>query len=225
MGYKSLIGQRFGRLLVVSLARYRAIFSGYSRRMWNCKCECGARITLPTSYLTRGTYRSCGCLHKEIASKTATKIHTKHNCSKEYPKQYNVWKGIRQRCYNPNNPEYHCYGGKGVAMCDEWKLSPTAFCQWWESQCPELDSELTIDRINSDGDYEPSNCQLISRSENSAKKTTMWFTVNDVTKTCAEWSRVLGRGHGYLQRIWRRDGEASAYNRLINELKSLDHAQ
>lgn len=192
--------------------------------MWDCVCDCGNHITLTTHVLTGGKYRSCGCLQREIASATAIKTHTKHNCSKKYLKQYHVWKSIRQRCYNPNNHEYHCYGGKGVKMCDEWKDSPLAFCQWWEAQCSELNSGLTIDRIDSNGNYEPSNCQLITRSENSARKTKLWLTVNGITKTCAEWSRILRRGHDYLQRIWRRDGKESAYNRLINELKSVDYA-
>ena len=225
MGHVNLIGQRIGRLLVESLSDKRIQDGRVTRRGWLCVCDCGNHITLTTKMLTGGKCRSCGCLQREIASATAIKTHTIHNCSKEYPRQYRVWKGIRQRCYNPNNPEYHCYGGKGVVMCDEWENNPLSFCLWWKAQCANLDAWLDIDRINPDGNYEPSNCRLITRSENAARKTNMWFTVNGITKTCAEWSRILKRGHGYLQRVWRRDGKESAYNRLINELKLINHAQ
>lgn len=212
-----MIGQKFGRLTVVSQHGVKREGNAV-RRLWECECECGKHTIVPTSNLTKGNTRSCGCLFREAAKITQRNNCTKHNYTKTHPRQYRVWKGIRQRCLNPKHPEYNCYGGKGITICKEWENSPETFCKWWEGQCSDLNANFDIDRIDVNGNYEPSNCRLITRSENAARKTDKWLTANGVTKTCAEWCRILNRGHGYLQRIWRREGEESALKRLIYEL-------
>lgn len=82
---------------------------------------------------------------------------------------YHIYYGMKARCYNPNNPKYHLYGGKGIKICDEWNNDYELFKSWSFSHGYNIYDKLSIDRIDNNGDYEPNNCQWISISENSAK--------------------------------------------------------
>ena len=215
----NLVGMTFGRLTVLSQLE-SSKRSGETRRMWECVCTCGNKKSVSTLNLRRGSIRSCGCLFRETSSANAIKSHTKHNLSKSHPRQYSIWKGIRSRCNNPMHPEYHCYGGKGVAICEEWN-NPTNFVEWWLNQCCDINAKLDVDRIDPSGNYEPANCRLITRSENASRGAKYNLTVNDVTKTCCEWNRILHRSKAYLQKIWRKYGESAAYDKLVTELSYL----
>ena len=87
---------------------------------------------------------------------------------KSYCRAYRIWQGMKKRCYNPKDHHYYIYGGRGIKVCDEWKNSSDAFLEWAYSH--GYSDELEIDRIDSNGDYCPENCQWITKSEN-AKKT------------------------------------------------------
>lgn len=84
-------------------------------------------------------------------------------------KLYHIYHGMKQRCYNPKNPKYLLYGGKGVKLCKEWDNDYLTFKHWAFTHGYTEGCHLSIDRIDSDGDYEPSNCQWITINENSAK--------------------------------------------------------
>lgn len=111
--------------------------------MWVCRCDCGKETTVTGYALRQGTTVSCGC--KKI---------THHLANKE--RLYNTWKCMRQRCFNPNNPSYPHYGGKGVKICDEW-MDYAGFRKWALEN--GYSDDLSIDRINVDGDYCPENCR------------------------------------------------------------------
>ncbi len=149
---KNLAGQIFGRLSVIEeVGRDKQ-----HNALWLCKCSCGNYKTTASNYLTRGQTKSCGCLNKEIITKHGewgTRIH-------------NIWKGMRQRCNNPNHKYHPRYGGRGISVCDEWD-EYLLFRDWALSN--GYADNLTIDRIDNDKGYSPDNCQWLTRAENTRR--------------------------------------------------------
>lgn len=92
---------------------------------------------------------------------------------------YNTWQNMKQRCLNPNHPKYHRYGGRGIVICDAW-LRIEGFLAWATEA--GLKEGMTVDRIHNDGNYEPSNCRIVSSSENSRKKSTTKLSREDADK-------------------------------------------
>jgi hypothetical protein len=138
-------GQRFGRLTVLGYAESRNY-----RAFWNCLCDCGMELIVEGKKLRSGHTQSCDCLKRE---KAATRLRT-HSLT--YTKEYSTWLNIKQRCYNPSNPEYRYWGGRGIEMCASWRNSFEAF---YTDMGSAPDASLSIDRINNDGNYEPGNCR------------------------------------------------------------------
>lgn len=174
----SIIGQRFGRLVVTSINRKNG------QTFCECNCDCGNTKTVRRGQLTSGDTISCGCYHKEHNSE----FGKKHGLSK-HP-LYTVWSGIIQRCTNQNAENYKRYGGRGITVCDEWKNDFKSFYDWASSN--GYLKGLTIERINNDQGYTPDNCRWATISEQANnKRKNHFFTYNDITHTIAEWSRIL----------------------------------
>ena len=159
-GRIDLTGQKFGRLSVTR-------FVGTDHRgeaMWECVCECGTTKKVLGGHLRKGNVKSCGCLARELSTIRATNMHTKgntrHNGSKT--RLYTTWENMKTRCFNKNNKAYKWYGALGVTVCTEW-LKFENFQQWAENSGYRED--LTIERINPFGNYEPSNCTWIPKNE------------------------------------------------------------
>ena len=157
-----LRGQQFGRLFVVSDTGKR-LKGGFI--IWFCHCKCGKSAEVPTHSLKDGNTRSCGCLHSEVAKKTASKNFSTHRKSKE--RLYKVWAEMKARCLNSNNNVYRYYGARGIRVCEIWENNYLKFRKWAINN--GYKEGLTIDRIDAKGNYEPSNCQWITRSENVIK--------------------------------------------------------
>lgn len=152
-----LSGNVFGKLKVIE----RISEIGEKAR-YKCVCECGNIIEVLGCNLVKGTTKSCGCIRKEVTGKLKYK-HGLHET-----RLYQTWENMKSRCYNKKNSHYNRYGGRGITICDEWLEDFTNFYNWaMESGYKD---NLTIDRIDNDGNYCPENCQWITFSENSAKR-------------------------------------------------------
>lgn len=176
--FKDLTGQKFNHLTVIEYIGQRK-----GRTMWRCQCDCGNEIEVDSSSLKSGNTTACGC-RQSIGwgnGKTHGKIRTRI---------YRIWRGMKDRCTNPNNPYYKNYGGRGITVCKEWKDNFQAFYDW--AIANGYADDLTIDRIENNGNYEPSNCRWVDRFEQmSNTRSNRNIEYKGKTQTLAQWAREL----------------------------------
>ena len=175
-----LTGLRFGRLYVVKRIE-KPDEAGHYRFI--CKCDCGSTKIVSRSDLTSMKTQSCGCLRNECA------IQRRFKHGKSNDRIYMIWRGMKRRCYNPNEKCYRYYGGKNIKVCAEWKDDFMSFYQW------AIDNgyrdDLTIDRIDVNGDYAPNNCRWITLQEqHNNRSDNRYVTIGGVTKHISEWYAV-----------------------------------
>lgn len=190
---RDLTGKKFGRLTVIRELPERKNHSV----LWLCRCECGNKVKVKSSNLNSGNSQSCGCLRVEHS----IKAHQTHKSSDT--KLFAVWCSMRFRCNNPNDKSYHNYGARGIRVCDEWTNSFSSFYNWALSN--GYNDGLTIDRINNDGNYEPSNCRWTSRKVqgNNSRKNRL-ITIDNETKTLSQWCEQLGLRYQTIEmRLYR----------------------
>ena len=151
----NLTGMSFDRLTVISYAGTEA-----GKSMWHCVCTCGGDSIVRGTHLTAGKIGSCGCLrHENFMRRIVT-----HGRSKT--RTYRIWRNMINRCHWDSWPEWHLYGGRGIRVCDEWRVSFESFLRDM-GECP---GDLSIDRINNDGNYEPGNCRWATAKEQAANR-------------------------------------------------------
>lgn len=195
-----LTGQRFGRLIAVAEAEAYISPKGHKTQRWLCRCDCGKEKIVRRQHLCNGATISCGCYLSEILSKR----NTTHGEAKS--RLYGIYRGIKVRCYNPHHGDYQRYGGRGIAMCKEWKDNFQTFYDWAyangykDEVLPNGRSKWTIDRIDSRGNYEPLNCRWITIQEQQNNRTTCYpIEYNGKTQTIAEWAKELGMPYHTLR--------------------------
>ena len=185
--YEDLTGRRFGRLTVIGMHRKNGII------YWDCQCDCGNTKSVPRTSLTKGYTRSCGCFNKECI----VKRQTKHGMTET--RLYQTWQNMKNRCRNKNVSSYKYYGERGISLCDEWNESFESFAKW--SMENGYAENLSIDRIDPNTGYEPSNCRWVdSVTQANNKRTNHLLTYNGETKTVAEWARKTGLPYNVLTR-------------------------
>lgn len=187
-------GQKFNHWTVIS--QYGKDKNGNS--LWLCECDCNdktQKIVSGTS-LRFGKSKCCGCTRGEKL-KTHGKS-SKKNTSELDKKIYKTWESMKQRCFNKNRKEYKNYGGRGVRVCEEWISDFINFYNWSIENGVDLD--LSIDRIDVNGNYEPDNCRWITfREQQNNKRYNHLLTFEGESKTIAEWERELGYKKGVLR--------------------------
>lgn len=170
----------------------RAENSGKEPR-WLCECDCGQRKTVEGRNLRNGRSGSCGCLMRELNSSRA--IHGLKGTL-----EYNRWCNMRDRCNNPNNHAFADYGGRGITICEQWDDVQTFLNDM--GLCPEGHS---LERINNDAGYHPSNCKWATRKEQAQnKRNSQTLTHKGKTQCVAAWAEELGvNAHTIYSRIYR----------------------
>lgn len=163
---KDLVGVKFGKLTVIEQHGFtkRNIY-GSRYALWYCQCDCGNFCERNTSTLSKRENHSCGCLNQEHL-KEMSKNNTKHGMTRTGI--YYSYKAMMSRCYRKKDIHYHAYGERGISVCDEWRNNPTAFIKWGLAH--GWADGLTLERIDVDGNYEPSNCKWIPREEQYKNK-------------------------------------------------------
>ncbi len=128
-----------------------------------CECECGNKTVVLKSNLVKGHTKSCGCNRVQNAKKQFTK-HGQSNT-----RLYRIWVEMRNRCYLKSDTNFSKYGARGITVCDEWRNDFKAFYDW--SMVNGYSDELTIDRIDGKGNYEPTNCRWATYKEQNLNRT------------------------------------------------------
>lgn len=177
-----LTGQRFGRLTVLKLDHVER------KSYWLCKCECEKEIIVTSSSLRSGHTKSCGCLHDDLSRERLIKTNETHGESNT--RLYKIWSDIKKRCYRKTFWAYDRYGGRGITLCKEWH-DYLIFRDWCMNN--GYAENLTIDRVDNDGNYEPNNCRWVDRKiQANNRNNTKMITYNGDTKTIAQWAETIG---------------------------------
>ena len=168
---KDLTGQRFGSLTVVDRDYTRKYNSGHL--FWNCVCDCTNTISIAAHHLTYDTVTDCGCTKKE------TKLANMQR----------RWQSMIDRCYNPEDKNYHLYGGRGIRVHKTWRLSFDDFYK----DMGDPPYKQSLGRIDNDGDYSPDNCRWETEKQQANNRSKChYITIDGVKKTISQWSDEYG---------------------------------
>lgn len=182
----NLAGKKYGRLTVIQLSHIEK-----HHKVWLCQCECGNNTLARTGNLNSGSVQSCGCLMKDNMRKVATT----HSLSRS--RIYRIYINMKMRCSKPTEIQFHNYGGRGIKVCEEWKEDFMSFYKW--AMANGYNKKLTLDRIDNDGNYEPSNCRWATYEEQCRNKgNNRLISINGVEKSLIEWSEMSGIGRATI---------------------------
>ena len=216
-----LIGQKFGLLTVIEKSKQNS----KRGRFWVCHCECGNTKEKPvrTSHLTKARVISCGCVSKYNRAHFGDRWKT-HGCPNK--KLYWVWSAMKGRCLNKSNKQYKDYGERGIDICVEW-INYEHFYKWAIEN--GYKQGLTIDRLDNDKGYNPSNCRWADNFQQSQNRRSNHFVTHEgQTKTLAEWGRDFGIKENTLYTRLKRGHElfaplrdtAKNFKNCINDRKT-----
>ncbi len=188
---KDLTGKKYGRYQIITESNRD---SKDGTIFWVCLCECGNIKEVSGRNLKSGSTLSCGCYSKD----NRKKFSTTHGMSDT--RIYIIWCSLKRRCFYKNAAYYQNYGGRGITVCNEWRHNFMNFYNW--AIFNGYEEHLTIERVNNDGNYEPSNCTWIPLSEQSKNRRNSINVTNDGETHCiSEWARIIGIARNV---IWRR---------------------
>ena len=189
--FKNLSGRRFGRLLVVECLGRRLNYSGF---LYQCTCDCGNITNVISQVLRSGYVRSCGCLANETKRRKDNK-YIKHGKTRT-PAFYS-WASMKERCLQKNYKEFHNYGGRGITICERWLESFNNFFEDMGERPPGT----TLDRIDNNGNYEPSNCRWATNSQQHRNtRSNVWIEYNGERKLLIDWSNEKKLSQSVIQK-------------------------
>lgn len=193
-----LTGQKYGMLTVIEEAENQFSPSGYLKRMWKCRCDCGNEVIAIQTYLLhcQSGMPNCGCYTKKKIKERSTT----HGGSVKghWDRLYGIYAGMKARCFNKNRTQHKRYGARGITICDEWlgKNGYANFRTWAYANGYDANAkkgQCTIDRIDVNGDYEPSNCRWITNAEQARnKRTNRILTYNGESHPMCVWAEKIG---------------------------------
>ena len=173
-----MTGEVYGRLTVIE----RAKNTKQGKTQWLCQCSCGNKAIVPRKRLKEGSTKSCGCYRVDLG-----KLNRTHGM--KGTRLYRIWTGAKDRCLNTNSKYWDRYGGRGITFCDEWKTFEN-FMEWAKQN--GYSKKLTLDRIDNDGNYEPSNCRWATmKQQQNNRSNNLRYTFKGVTHTLSEWSDII----------------------------------
>lgn len=173
---EDLTGRTFGNLTVL---RY------VSKGRWLCQCTCGNQKIVAGHNLKIGTTKSCGCWRKKLLRET----HLKHGG--EGTRLFDIWTNMRRRCYNMKHHKYLNYGARGIKVCDEWLWGFIPFRNW--ALANGYNDSLSIDRIDVNDDYKPSNCRWVTAKQQARNRSNTKYVEYNGERHCrSEWKEILG---------------------------------
>ena len=191
-----ITGNKYGRLTVLGFSH-----SKNRKSYWLCRCTCGKEKVIYGNSLKSGDTTSCGCLGKEHRIESITKHGMKNT------RLYRVWGNMLARCYIESSSRYYRYGARGITVCEEWRNDFTTFYEW--AMANGYADDLTIDRIDTNGNYEPSNCRWATRKEQMNNYSgNIYLEYNGVRKTVAEWAEETGLNVGTIRSRLKRGWSA-----------------
>ena len=182
--YEDMTGRRFGMLTVISRADNRG-----TSVMWNCLCDCGNTSIANGNNLRRGATRSCGCQLIKHGQK-GTRL-------------YNIWGGMKARCYRPNHRWYKRYGGRGITVCNEWLHDFQAFYDW--AMANGYKDSLSLDRQDNDKGYSPDNCRWATEVEQKNNRSNNQLVeIDGKIQTLSQWAAETGILYTTLYRRYKK---------------------
>lgn len=185
-----LTGKRFGRLTVIGRVENHG-----ERAFWKCRCDCGNEKEIAGQALRYGRTKSRGCIAKELI----TERNTKHGFAKRNHQErlYKIWKSMIGRCDNPSSCGYANYGGRGISVCEDW-YDYKNFREWAYNN--GYSDELSIDRIDVNGNYEPDNCRWATHyiQSNNTRRNIL-VTLGEVTHSLKEWCDEFNLKYGTVK--------------------------
>lgn len=194
-----ITGKRFGKLTAIRLDHIEKTPTG-TVHYWLYRCDCGNEKVIRKGEVSQGGSQSCGCYLRESVKERSTK-HGKFNT-----RLYRTMHDMKQRCLNPNNKHYKHYGGRGIKIYDLWLEDFDAFYDWAINN--GYNDNLTIERIDVNGNYEPNNCKWITINDQLKNtRRSRLVTVNNETHCLMEWSKILNISYRVLAYHFRKDNK------------------
>lgn len=202
------IGKTYGCYTVLA-EELRTNSKGRNSYWYYTRCECGNEAWVIRGTVEKNTGHCIACCVRK---------HGKSHTRLAY-----IRNSMVQRCYNPNDKRYPCYGARGIRVCDEWRNDAASFYKWAEENGYKDKQGLSIDRIDNDGMYCPENCRWVPRKENAPERIRRYIVIDGVKKHVAEWCRKAGMNNSTGLTILHRSGEQMFIKRIKELLDEQKH--
>lgn len=190
------IGKKYGRWTIIAEGSHKHYLNTIDKHVI-CKCDCGVIKNISLGSIRQGKSTSCGCYNKEFASKNNRTHGYLVGLNGGHTPEYEIWIKMKGRCFNPSDKNYNDYGARGITVCERWQYS---FPNFISDMGVRPSKDFSIERVDVDGNYEPSNCKWLPLSlQNRNKRNSVRFTLNGETMGLTEWCRDLKLSYSMMR--------------------------